>query len=427
MKKSDALARIENRMREEKEQAVYNHKLYDARKKAYEVGETDELNLLLSVPTNWTTAYNESLIPEKQDVSDMEFLLETARNHTLTEDEKINLTELVKNETRESLEKHTVETLKDLCKTFDIPVTGKKADLVKRILDYSHSHTLPEYAGPTLFNYLLKSGYTENLTKMLIRKISKGNSDIANTCFDIVCNYYNDEIFADLCQAVNLKLWELFRNGLMVFADNRLVFREVIKDENGSFCGYGKFIFDRTVKKDSTFVELFGAVRNCISEYSLRNDSPAECPLEYIEGYKTKDLFESLNSMDSVKNFMSYLKTEDEKNYSLYCGIIQASFEGTSQSDIAESFSVNVRKIKYLTAKLYGYAKTFFQCGGETSIHTVNYVKLSNKTGSVILKKEGHVYKDSLTGQVVNISDSSRYHSTEKKGVRIYQVNYRIG
>lgn len=429
MKKSDKLSIYEQKVQNEKRENYLKINIMKARKTAYIDGETDKLNKLLGLPTAYMTAYNDSLVTGDH-VSNNTVLdiINNARQRTLTESEKVNLTELIKEESKESLSIHKVGTLKALCKTFDLPTTGKKEELINRILDYAYNNTINDSFKTIhdVFDYLVKSGYAINLAKMIVKKISKGNTACADTCMDIVFNYYNDTLFEDIYQNIMLELWDMFKKGLVIFADKRLVFKEIIKDEEGHFAGYGQFLFNHESGKANTFLNLFSACRECIESYKMDNDSPKKEDIETVYGLETTDLLSALQDNDSVLNFMNYLKKEDSKNYSFYCGIIQAIFEGTKQEEVAQDFSINVRKVKYLTAKLYDHAKVFFQCAGKQSIHSINYVKL-NKGGSVILKKDGSVYKESLTGKVVNISDTEKYHTTPKKGVRVYEVKYRIG
>ena len=414
MKKTDKQIRKELETANQKRENYLAIDILKARKTAYIEGETDELNKLLGLPTAYMTAYNDSLVFENY-VSNNTVLdiINNARKRTLSESEKVNLTELIKEETKESLSAHKVGTLKSICKTFDLQATGKKEELINRILDYVYNHTINDTFKTVhdVFDYLVKSGYAVNLAKMIVKKISKGNTACADTCMNIVFNYYNDTLFEDIYQNIMMELWDMFKKGLVIFADKRLVFKEIIKDEEGHFAGYGQFLFNHESGKANTFLNLFSACRECIESYKMDNDSPKKEDIETVSGFKTADLLSALNDNDSVLNFMNYLKKEDNKNYSIYCGIIQAIFEGTKQEELAQDFSINTRKVKYLTAKLYEYAKVFFQCAGKQSIHSINYVKL-NKGGSVILKKEGATYKESLTGKVVNISDTEKYHTT---------------
>lgn len=402
-----------------------------ARKTAYVNGETDELNKLLGLPTAYMTAYNDSIASIENvpyELKNFERIVKDAKERVLSDSEKVNLTEMIKGENQDSLKTHKVDTLKALCKTFDLPTTGKKEELINRILDYAYNYTINDTFKTIhdVFDYLVKSGYAVNLTKMIVKKISKGNTSCADTCMNIVFNYYNDSLFDDIYQSIMLELWDMFKSGLVIFADKKLVFKEIIKDEEGHFAEYGQFLFNHESGKANTFLNLFSACRECIESYKMDNDSPKKEDIETVYGLETADLLSVLNDNDSVLNFMDYLKKEDSKNYSIYCGIIQALFEGTKQEELAKDFSINTRKVKYLTAKLYEYAKVFFQCSGKQSIHTVQYIKL-NAGGTVVLKKEGATYKESLTGKVINISDTEKYHTTPKKGVRIYEVQYRIG
>ena len=422
MKKTDKLAIQENKNNEIKRQYKHMHDLRIAQKDAYENGDLDSLAKLQGELTNSYKAYNESI--EKKECESLEtMILDIARDKKLMDKEKINLTEELKNIDIDTLK---VSDLKAICKTFGLTMTGKKEELKNRINEYIYQHTDKHINSINdVFENIYKNGYFDNIVRMIIRKCGKSNTTIADTCNNIVFNNYNDVLYEDIKQSIAESLFSMIKKDLAKWDIEKgsFVYRELIKDENGSIAGYGNYVTDNT-RKQTSFLHLFATTRKCIESYS-KNSRHSEKDIEQNNGFNSMDMLTALESKENVILFMEYLKNEDSKNYSLYCAIIQGIFEDVKQTDIADSLSINVRKVKYLTSKLYDYAKVFFQCSGSVSIHNIEYIKIK-EGGSVILKKDGNIYKESLTGKVINLDDSSKYHSTDKKGVIMYNVKYRI-
>lgn len=423
MKKTEKCIAQEFKQQAEKRENRLATRINKARKEAFINGNTDEYNKCLGLPTNYVTAYNDSIIKNSFNGLDS-ITLDNARKRTLSEHEKINLTEELKAVNLDTLK---VSDLKAICKTFGLATTGKKEELKTRINDYIYKHSDKAVKLiDDVFENIYKNGYFDNMVKMIIRKCGKSNTTIANTCNNIVFSGYNDALYDDIKQAIAESLFSMIKKGLVVWSSKKqsFIYKEIIKDENGTITGYGAFVLDTDTKKQTSFLNLFVATRKCIESYS-KDSGHFENDITENNGFETSDLLTALESKESVLLFMEYLKKQDNKNYSAYCFIIQGIFEDRKQADIAEDLNVNVRKIKYLVSKLYDYAKTFFQCSGRVSIHNVEYLKIKSG-GSVILKKDGNTYKESLTGKAININDSDKYHSTEKKGVIMYNVRYRV-
>ena len=345
--------------------------------------------------------------------------LETLEPHNFTLDIVANC---------DNLESKTCKELEKICVMYDLKKSGKKAEKISTIKAYVSNFlylakTIDENTSKTdVLTFLFESGMIDSITRHIIKKTAgNAQSQQSGVCQQIVNSYWKDAMYDDIKGSICEILTYMFNENLIKWSDSRLIYREILKDEEGHEVGYGDFIPEYHTGMSTTYIYLYKAMRKCISDFKYENRNTTKA-IDENNGFDVHTIFSCENKRDFIL-FLQYLKNHDEKNYDSYVAILQGIYSDTPYSEIGETIGVNERRVKYLASKLFDYTKQYFVYNGKVAVHNITYLKYKDKKQSVIVNTVNGKYVSAITGKTINTEEM---HSTPKKGLAVYHEKYLI-
>lgn len=234
-----------------------------------------------------------------------------------------------------------------------------------------------------VFNYLEKKGILTKVSKRVTFKLSQGmvvtkdgvktlvSDRTAEICYKIVISGYQDTIFDDIQQEVNLTIYNLLLEDKIALNPSDIL----------SFGFHRKIRKDGTIQYKSVYLDLFTTVRRLLDNYkdgstnysiipiadcvswdedgnshSISNNNTSYRKLiarQWDIDTETADKMQSIISRDDIRDFFFQLKKDlKPAKYSRLCTVFAGLLQSLTGDEIASRNNLSIDSVKKARVEL---------------------------------------------------------------------------